>query len=200
MDVDMFEASLQSVESIFLAHPYAIVFVGLLFAGETILLPAIYVALPGKVNLSYVVALALLATLISDTFWYYVGLHSRGSFFARFIEGRLESRIAKLSRAYERRAGMFLFLSKYVYGTRTVAQVLAVLHKMPMRRYQCVNFLGVLSLILVLIALAYSTDLTVGKLGDVVHGFEISFLVFAAIVVAGHLVVGGYIKKTWSRR
>lgn len=200
MDADMLEASLHSIGSAFLAHPYAIVFVGLLFAGETILLPAIYVALPGRIELSYVVALALLATLIADTFWYYVGFYSHRSFFARFVEGRLESRMAKLSRAYERRAGTFLFLSKYVYGTRTVAQVLAGLHKMPMRRYQCVNFLGVLSLISVLVLLAYSTDLTVGRLGAAVHRFEVSFLVFAAVVVIAHLAIGSYIKRTWSRR
>ncbi len=51
------------------AHPYIFLFVGLFFAGETVLLPAIYFALDGKLHMPYVILTFLLATATADFMW-----------------------------------------------------------------------------------------------------------------------------------
>ena len=189
----------QSLLGTFQAHPYIILFIGLFFAGEAFLLPAIYFALAGKLHMSYVVGIAVLSTTIADLFWYYVGAHMKNRFARKVVVGRLQGSLEKLSGAFAKRAGLVLYLSKFVYGTRTSAQVLSGLQAMPLRRYVCINFLGILSLTLFIVILAYSIDATVGSIGTIVHDVQVAFLIFLVVLALAHVAFGAYFKKIWSR-
>lgn len=193
----MIEQYINSLLGTFIAHPYIILFVGLLFAGETFLLPAIYFALDGKLHLSYVVGIAMLATMIADVFWYYVGAHMKNRFAKKIVVGRIQRAIEKLSGAYARQGSKVLFFSKFVYGTRTAAQILSGLQMMPLRKYLTINFLGIFSLLISMVILAYSIDATVGSVGSIVHNVEVAFLIFVILLVSVHFVFGSYFKKIW---
>src|SRR5436853_7127455 len=52
---------------------YIILFFALLVGGETVLVPAVYLALIGKLQVVPLVAIASLATILSDSAWYLVG-------------------------------------------------------------------------------------------------------------------------------
>jgi membrane protein DedA with SNARE-associated domain len=190
----------QTIASALESHPYILLFVGLLFAGETILLPAIYFALSGRLSLSYVVAIAMAATTISDIVWYYIGLHMKERFFSRLINKRLVSTFEKLSGAFARRGALILYSSKFVYGTRVAAQLLSGAERMRFRTYVSVNFLGILSLTLFIVLLAYLTEASVERIGDLVHDLEVAFLAFVALLVLAHVAAGKYLKKLWYRQ
>lgn len=181
-------------------HPYAFLFVGLLFAGETLLLPAIYLSFTDELSLTLVVATSVLATTIADSFWYFVGLHAKERFFSKMIEGRIKRGIERLSSAFSKRGASFLYLSKFVYGTRVVAQVLAGAERMPFRRYISVNFLGIVSLIGSIAGISFFVEESVESVGRLVHKAEVALLVLVMIVIASHLAIGAYINKQWSQR
>lgn len=196
----LIEPYIDKIMELFYIHPYLLLFVGLLFAGESILLPAIYAALLGKLEMSYVIGIAMLATTISDCCWYYIGVHMQDRYVSNIVNERVKNIMAKLSVVFNKRGPLILYLSKFVYGTRIAAQVLSGTHKMPFRKYISVNFLGVLSLTFFILGLAYVTNETVSHIEGIVHNVEIAFLAFVAILVLAHVVVGKYLKKTWFQR
>jgi membrane protein DedA with SNARE-associated domain len=195
----MLDTLKEPILAAFSSYPYMILFIGLFFAGETVLLPAIYFALKGDLRLSYVIALALFATVLSDLVWYFVGSHMKNRFARKVISDRLERSLAKIDEAFTKRGAVVLFMSKFVYGTRTAVQVLAGLHQMRLRTYIAINFLGIFSLVLFIAALAYSIDATIESLTEIAHTLEVAFLVFVAVLVLTH-VIFGVIWKKWFQR
>lgn len=190
---------LQPLINLLQAHPYLFIFVGMLFAGELVLLPAVYLAATGRLDLAAVVSLAILATVLSDLAWYGLGRRFPATALKR-IPGRHSHGVVRgLERLFTHKGAQILFLSKFVYGTRTVAQVLAGVHDMPFRVYVVVNFLGVLALSAALVAIAYSVVGTTRQLADLVEDLEIAFLVFVVIAVTANYLVSRLVRKKWSR-
>lgn len=190
---------LQPLISLLQAHPYLFLFAGMLVAGEVVLLPAIYLAATGRLDLAAVISLAVLATVLSDLAWYGLGRKFPAAALER-IPGRHSNSVVRgLERLFTRKGVEILFLSKFVYGTRTVAQVFAGVHDMPFRTYIVVNFLGVLALSGALVAIAYSVVGTTRQLGEFVDDLEIAFLVFVVIAVAANYLVSRLLRKKWSR-
>lgn len=198
MDI-IFPESLQPLLTHLADHPYAFIFVGLLFAGELILLPAIYLAITGWLQLEYVFAVAVPAMALSDLVWHYLGRSVPRARLERLAGGRIGRGMARVERMLLRRGPQILVGSKFIYGTRTAAQVLSGVHKLPLRIYLVANSLGVMLLIGALCAVGYSVRGTVGRLDEVVESMEITFLVFVVIAVLGHLLVARVLRRRWSR-
>ncbi len=195
----MIEAYFQNIVQVLESHPYVFIFIGLLFAGETVLLPAVYFAMTGKLELPYVIAVALPATITADLFWYWVGVQLGKSGSRRFLSDRTMTALEKISGAFYRRASLVLYLSKFVYGTRIATHVLAGLKRMKLRTYLGVNFLGSLSLIALIAFISYSANVTASSLGGMFRKIEVVFLLAVLLLAAGHFVLGIFIKKTWSQ-
>lgn len=190
---------LQPFLSVLYAHPYLFIFVGMFFAGELVLLPAIYLAVTGRLELAYVVFVSIAATLLSDAVWYWLGRRFPASALER-IPGHRTSRLVRgIERLYTRNGAHVVFLSKFVYGTRVIAQVLAGIHDMPVRAYLAANTLGVAALTLVLAGIAWSVAGTARRFDDAVHSVEIAFIAFVLIAGVGYYVVARIARRKWSR-
>lgn len=190
---------LQPIVNALSAHPYLFIFIGMLFVGEVVLLPAIYLAVTGRLELAFVIFVAIAATLLSDAFWYYLGRRFPASALDR-IPGRHSGRVVDgLERLFERNGAHVIFLSKFVYGTRTVAQVLAGIHDMPVRTYLIANTLGVAALTLVLSGIAWSVAGTARRFEDAVHNVEIAFVAFVIIAATGYWIAARVARKKWSQ-
>lgn len=189
--------SIQPLIGILAEHPYLYAFIALLFAGESILLPVIFIAVSGRLDMDKVVAIAVAATVISDSAWYWLGRAFPRNVYERFTGKGTEGVIAKLERVFEAKGPQILYLSKFVYGTRIAAQVLSGVHRMSFALYTVVNALGVVSLTAVLVALAYTVRGTVEGFGFVVHAVQLAFLAFVAVAVLAHLAIGKALKKKW---
>ena len=198
MDI-IFPEFLQPLLTHLADHPYAFIFVGLLFAGELVLLPAIYLAITGWLQLEYVFAVAVPAMALSDLVWHYLGRSLPRARLERLAGGRIGRGMARVERMFLRRGPQILVGSKFIYGTRTAAQVLSGVHNMPLRIYLVANSLGVMLLIGTLCAVGYSVRGTVGRLGEVVENMEITFLAFVVVAVLGQLLVARVVRRRWSR-
>lgn len=176
-------------------HPYTFIFFGLLIGGETVLLPAIYLAVSGSLNLSYLTALMVLSTLVSDIIWYYIGLGSVPLFSKRTLKPRVQHAVDRLSKAFMRNDSYVLFTSKFVYGTRIAAQVLCGIHKMPLRRYLAINTAGVLALMAVYTFIVYSVRETVDVIGGAEYRLHLAFILILATLIALQLLFKYLFKK-----
>lgn len=181
------------------AHPYLSMFVGMLVVGELVLLPAIYVAITGRIELAYVICLAIAATTIKDFALYYAGRKFPATALRR-LPGQGTSRMVRgLERLFDRRGAEVLFLSKFVYGTRAAAQVLAGVHDMPLRVYLVANTLGVAALTLLLSGIAWSVAGTARRYGEVVHSVEIAFGVFLLLAATAYVSAALLARRRWSQ-
>ena len=195
----MFPEFLQPLLSVLSDHPYAFIFVGLLFAGELVLLPSIYLAVTGRLQLEYVFAVAVVAMALSDLAWYYLGRSVPRARLERFGGGGIGRAMAGLERLYLRRGAQILIGSKFVYGTRTAAQILSGVHRMRLRTYLLANSLGVALLVGALCLLGYSVRGTVVRMGDLVDRLEVAFFVFVLAAIAVHLLVARILRSQSSR-
>ena len=179
-------------------HPYIFVFIGLLLGGETVLLPAIYLAFVGVLKLSYVTMIMIVSTLVSDIIWYYVGMGALPFLSKRQMKPRVQHAVQNLSQMFQRNDSYVLFISKFIYGTRIAAQVLCGMHKMNFRKYIVVNTAGVLALMAVYSFVVYSVLETVDTLGGAKYRVHYTFIAIVVILVLIQVIIKYFFKK-WSR-
>jgi membrane protein DedA with SNARE-associated domain len=181
------------------AHPYLSLFVGMLIAGELVLLPAIYMSATGQLEIAYVICIAIASTLIKDFGFYYAGRTVPASALQR-IPGHSTSKLVKgLDTLFRQRGPEVLFLSKFVYGTRMIAQILAGVHAMPVRVYLIANTLGTAALTLALSVIAWSVTGTTRQFGDAVHSAELAFFLFVLIASIAYVSVATIARRRWSQ-
>jgi membrane protein DedA with SNARE-associated domain len=181
------------------AYPYIALFMGMLVAGEVVLLPAIFLATAGRLDLLFVIAVSVIATLISDLLWYCLGRNFPVATVNR-LSGRVgENYLDGVQQAFNRGGKRILFMSKFVYGTRTIVQVLAGVHGMMWTSYFLVNTAGVLAVTAVLTTISYLVMSTTYRLEHVVQNMEVAFLMFAIITVAGFFLFSRKMKQRWTQ-
>lgn len=195
----MFPEFLHPVRDLLAGYPYVFIFLGLLIAGELVLLPAIYLSIAGRLQPEYVFAIAALAMSFSDLFWYFLGRKLPRERLDRIGRGRIGRAVAGMERLFLRRGPQILVGSKFVYGTRTAVQVLSGVHRVGFRTYILANSAGVVLLVSALFAIGYTVRGTVGRMGELVDRMEVAFVVFIAIAVMVNLLVSRILRKRWSR-
>ncbi|MDX1643959.1 MAG: VTT domain-containing protein [Thermoanaerobaculia bacterium] len=128
----------------------------LVVGGESVLLPALHLNLHRRGGLLRVMALAIAAAVLSDLFWYGIGRWGRTSpriaghpLIARALERSRQHR-SGIAEQFEVHWRKLLVLSKFVYGTRTSAQVICGITQRPLLHYLAVNALGTSLLVLYL--------------------------------------------------
>ncbi|MCI0619555.1 VTT domain-containing protein [Candidatus Wolfebacteria bacterium] len=189
-----------SIIGLVVAHTYAFIFFGLLFAGEVVLIPAAYAATLGYIGIVQLFLTAVIATSIADTFWYFVGKYISTERLWRigFVRKR-EELIRNISAHFTNHQLKILFLSKAVYGTRTVIQVLSGMHHVPFAKYLSVNALGIVSWTAFIIIVASVIQTGLDPIREVVHGAEIAFVVFVGLVIVVNILVHRAVKHRWLR-
>ena len=181
-------------------HPYVFIFIGLFFFGETIFFPALYLAFRGTLDVSAVIMLMIAATVFSDLVWYMIGRLVPKTTAVRLMGGRAARVMESVSSFFVLHQLKALYLSKFVYGTRTVMQVLSGMHKTPFWKYILVNVFGIASLAGLILVLAYITNSTLSALTDAVHALEIGFLVLILIISCVYLFIRQVIQRQWFRQ
>lgn len=180
------------------SHPYIALFLGMLVAGEVVLIPAIFLATTGRIDLPAVVGISMLATLISDAIWYGLGRALPQPVIRRLSRRFSDQAFRGIGQTFKAGGGRILFMSKFVYGTRTLVQVLAGVNRMPLSTYLPINMAGVLAVIAVLILLSWTVVGTTYRIEQVMQHMEVAFLLFVVITVSGFLLFSRVMKKRWS--
>jgi len=176
-------------------NQYFAIFVGLLLGGETILLPALYFSAIGQLNIWFIILIMIVATVISDTIWYFLGFGlSEGVSWIKLSQRKREI-MERYSTLFSERALFLLFMSKFVYGTRVVAQILCGVYKIDFKKYFIINLAGIAAL-----TAFYAVGIRLfGIAADLIPAFhknaKLSFAAGAIVILLVHIAVSIYLKR-----
>ena len=100
----------------------------------------------GKMNLTFAVALAFIAVILADLFWYSLGRYRGGRILKLLCRISLEpdSCVRRTENLVVRRGVHSLLVAKFVPGLNTAAPSLAGVFRMPVRRFIIFDCLGAL--------------------------------------------------------
>jgi membrane protein DedA with SNARE-associated domain len=132
-------------------HGYAVVFgwvmaeqIGLPIPAVPVLLAAGALAGTGRLSLSGVLVLGLMASLASDVIWYWIGRIRGGSVLSLLCRISLEpdSCVRRTQNAFSGHGARTLLVAKFVPGLSTAAPPLAGIVRMPCLRFVVFTGLG----------------------------------------------------------
>ncbi|MBI2120734.1 MAG: VTT domain-containing protein [Parcubacteria group bacterium] len=181
-------------------YKYAFIFIGLIVAGEAVLIPAIYFSFIGRLDLTLVVVVALIATILSDALWYLLGRWGGyKEWTRRRVFGNERSAVQRFSAYFLHHNLIALFLSKFIYGTRIAAQVLSGINKVPFRSYFHVNAIAAAAWIATLVLLGAGFSSGIDELSSTVRVME-QFAGFAVLVLVLLFFIKHIAEKKWFPR
>lgn len=178
-------------------NPYIFLFIGFFIFGETVFLPALYLALFGPLNVTHITGLMVFAALLSDVIWYLVGRYIPYDRLRRMIGQRLTHTMDSIEDVFRENRLKILFVSKFVYGTRTVVQILSGVFRTRFVPYFLVDIAGTVTLIGGIVAVALVTHSTVETFMTSVDRAKMTFVVFVLAVIALHIIIKRYIAPRW---
>lgn len=159
-------------------------------------MPAVYLATRGTLFFPSIVLLSGLATLISDSAWYFIGRFlplEKILLWKTFLKKREVS--LKIFEGFKNHSRKLLYISKFVYGTRTLVQVLAGTIRMPFVTYSIVNLAGIMSYLLVISTTAILTKKSLASFGQISYNEYVSAFVFILVIGIVHICLKKWLGK-----
>src|SRR6266496_519138 len=143
--------SLEQAADFLIRHGYALLFgwvlleqMGLPIPAVPLLIAAGALAGAGKMNLTFAVALAFIAVILADLFWYSLGRYRGGRILKLLCRISLEpdSCVRRTENLFVRHGVHSLLVAKFVPGLNTAAPALAGIFRMPVLRFIVFDGLG----------------------------------------------------------
>lgn len=172
--------------------------IGIIIGGEGILVPAIYFSFFGLLSLGKLMLLAVIGNLIADTIWYAIGRFvpfeklKHKKIFRRYTD-----EIEHAGNTIKTHGLLFLFISKFVVGTRTIMQLLCGINKISVVKYAIVNSLGIIVYVGVLYGLSFIFRQGLAQFKLSVALFEGIFAAFFILVILASILLGKKAKDQW---
>jgi membrane protein DedA with SNARE-associated domain len=143
--------TLEQAADFLVRHGYAVLFgwvlleqMGLPIPAAPLLIAAGALARAGKMNLTFAVALAFIAVILADLFWYSLGRYRGGRILKLLCRISLEpdSCVRRTENLFVRHGVHSLLVAKFVPGLNTATPTLAGIFRMPVRRFLIFASLG----------------------------------------------------------
>src|SRR6516162_2183389 len=143
--------SLEQAADFLISNGYALLFgwvlleqMGLPIPAAPLLIAAGALARAGRMNLTFAVALAFIALILADLFWYSLGRYRGVRILKLLCRISLEpdSCVRRTENLFVRHGVQSLLVAKFVPGLNTAAPSLAGIFRMPVRRFMIFDSLG----------------------------------------------------------
>ncbi|MEX1028362.1 MAG: VTT domain-containing protein [Candidatus Paceibacterota bacterium] len=178
---------------------FAALFVGMLTAGEIVLIPGVYLGYISNLGLLSILGVALLGSIASDTFWYCAGrCFPHKSLKKSTLIKREMERAKKLRPFYDKHKLRMIFYSKFLFGTTVFFQVLAGANHVPYRHYLLASTGATIVWFLIATVFGVVLGTSVGALSDIVIGIEIIASITLATVILTYAAVYWHLKRKLS--
>lgn len=175
---------------------YPGIFLGIIFLGGLVLLPAMYLSTTGTINLGVLLVITLAAALFADSFWYFIGATAKKKRFYALplIRTRLEQAKA-FSGFFEKHGVLLVFVAKFVYGARLASHILAGVHRLPFFKFIVAVLSGTAVWFGVFYTLLHVVDISVAGAKATATRIQLIFLILAFILGALNWFTGTFIRK-----
>lgn len=179
---------------------YPALFVGLILLGGFVLLPAMYLTLVGAINLPLLFLFTILAAMLSDSFWYAIGLLSKKEklYSLKFVQKRINE-ARQFSSFYQKHGVRLVFLTKFVYGTRIASHVLAGMHHIHLGKFIGATSSGTAIWFWIFYSLLRVLDFGIHSAQATAFRIQIFFLVSAVILILFNWFTRRFVRKALLR-
>ncbi|MDQ3075593.1 MAG: DedA family protein [bacterium] len=168
---------------------YAIIFLGLIFEGEVILITTGVLAHLGAVNFNFALIFILAGGIIKTLLGYYVGKHIHHRWHKTKFVQYLEHRVGDVMPNFERKPFWSIFISKFIIGVNHFVILFSGYKKIHFKTYLKAEFISTAIWAPLLLSLGYFFSYTaLGVSRDIwrflfiVACFVIGFIVFDKIL------------------
>ena len=164
-------------------YGYALIFLGTVAEGESLLVLGGYFAQQGYLNLGGVMITAYLGAVCGDNLFFHLGRHHAKRLLARFPKLRERVNLA-LARVEKHQAKVVLSM-RFLWGLRIALPIALGLSNMPTRRFVWLNLLSAAVWSNVFAIVGYAAGELVRQLEADLHRYEkwiAAVLVLAAVV------------------
>ena len=143
--------SLEQTADFLIRHGYVLLFGWVLLEQMGLPIPAVPLLIAAgaltradKMNLTFAVALAFIAVILADLFWYSLGRYRGGRILKLLCRISLEpdSCVRRTENLFVRHGVYSLLVAKFIPGLNTAAPSLAGIFRMPLRRFMIFDSLG----------------------------------------------------------
>jgi membrane protein DedA with SNARE-associated domain len=157
-------ATLNESVQFLIQHGYILLFAWVLIEQMGLPVPAVPLLIAagalagsGKINLAVAMGSAIIAVLLADVFWYYLGRYRGGRVLKLLCRISLEpdSCVRRTENVFARHGAHSLLIAKFVPGLNTAAPTLAGIFRMPLSRFVVFDGLGAFFWVSTFIALGY---------------------------------------------
>lgn len=174
----------------------AAIFIGMIFAGDAVSIPLLYLAFLGKYSILLIAGFMILSGLATDPFWYYFGRKIPEERIKQFsVFKKRPQSFDNFSEFFKEHSLKVVFFSKFAYGFRNPTKLLCGVYRIPFMAFWCVSFLGVLTWTLLLIALGTFFSSSLQKFELFISHIEIGAALAILCVLLLQLVIQKYLKK-----
>ena len=129
-----------SPEALVLAYGYPLLFIGIIFEGETFLLIGAFLAHRGYLNLPIVMAVAFASTVLTDQTFFWIGRTRGMTILTRHPEW--ESRVDKVRRLLEKYQLSLIVTFRFLYGLRILTPLVIGASGFSPRLFLLFNLIG----------------------------------------------------------
>lgn len=169
------------------SHHYLYIVIFLLYIplGGLVLIPTIYLAIYGTLNVFFVYMAIILSSATADSIWYYIGRHHvnvEKIYKIRFIQSKIEE-AKNFSHFFTKHGVLLVFFTKFIAGTRLTSHILAGAHKVNYFKFLGATALGSTFWFILFYILIKSLDMSVANVGDLGKRIQIIFLAAAVILL-----------------
>lgn len=165
---------------------YALVFLGALLEGETMLLLAGLAAHNGHLSLPVIVAAAVAGGFLGDQVFFFLGRRYGKPLLARFpsLQGPARRADALLARYH----APFILANRFLYGLRIAGPIAVGMSGIPAARYALINLAGAVVWAPVIVGAGYlfgqAVELLLGDMRHIEEGLMGGILLLAVILWA----------------
>jgi len=156
---------------------YIIIFLGLIFEGEVILIVTGILSHLGALNIWFAICFILFGAFIKTVLGYYIGslIHDKWheTKFLKFIERR----IFHIMPHFNEKPFWSIFISKFIFGVNYMVIIFAGYQKINYRRYLKAEFISTMIWAPLLLVLGYFFSLTALKVSKEILGFSLIVLI-----------------------
>lgn len=166
------------------AYEFPALFFGGFFFGETVIIPAAFLAGQDILSLQEVFWVTFLGTVIADTLWFIAG-PPLFRFAHRFewIAARSESVLKRVKDLYADQPFRALFVSKFVYGTRILTVIYLSFERVSAVRFLIVNLASTFLWLVAIVAIGWLAGKSIVNLIPFVSDVTYALLVVAVLIV-----------------
>ncbi len=175
---------------------YPFIFIGNIFLGGLVLVPAIYLTQVGVVKLWILFFITIASGMTSDSFWYLVGHKGKEKrlYALPFIQSRIQE-AEKFSAFFKKHGVILVYFTKFIYGTRIASHVLSGVHRINYFKFLIATALGTATWFGIFYFLIRSIDIGIESAKATAFRIEIIFLIVVIVILLLNWLTGTYIKK-----